>query len=111
MLPPASLATVATKRCLNFCSCFRSVWVAQALCCAAGIVNDYRHVPEADFDHGDLPVPLRQAKTELVQRWDPVTTADELIQYGAAELLVTRAIYEGQEMFLDYWPDYGYFVL
>lgn len=110
-IPPASCATVATKRCLTYCPCFRSVWLVPALCCAAGIVNDYRHVHNADLNQRDQHLPQRQANTELVQRWDPITTADELTQYGTTELLVTRVIVKGQEMFMDYGPDYGYFSL
>lgn len=109
LAPPASSYAVATKRCLSYCPCFRSVWLVPAHFCAAGVVNDYRHVQDKRCSKRVGPVPMRQANTELVQKWDPVTTASELTQAGSVLLVVTRVIHEGQEMFADYGPEYGYF--
>lgn len=72
----------------------RPVWIVPADFCAAGRVND--------------PRPHLLANVKYVQRFEPVSVCDQLIQADCAFLLVTHDIQAGEEILAIYGRRYPF---
>lgn len=88
--------------------CVRPTWIVPADCCAAGIVNDHRHVNEegaGEVRQSDD----REPNVEMVQLWDPALTSSHLTLPNAVVLVATSDIEAGSELYFDYGEEYEQF--
>lgn len=89
----------------NAAGASRPIWIVPARFCAAGIVNDPRHVnPDGSISSADSVGRVVNTVFDTVHR--VIDHPSLMVGPGTVDLRVTKPILEGEELFVDYGSEY-----